>query len=142
MRFRPAAAPGTPTPDKRGPLAAPSVAAGIFVSRVFGFARQVVFAHHFGTGALADAWGAALRIPNVLQNLLGEGTLSASFIPVYARLLEEGREEEAGRVAGALTGNDDVADYVALGVRFVLTATKSWLQAGAAGFTAAARTSC
>ena len=104
MRFRPAAAPGTPTPDKRGPLAAPSVAAGIFVSRVFGFARQVVFAHHFGTGALADAWGAALRIPNVLQNLLGEGTLSASFIPVYARLLEEGREEEAGRVAGAVLG--------------------------------------
>src|SRR5690606_8816865 len=37
-------------------------------------------------------------------NLLGEGTLSASFIPVYAELLEEGREEEAGRVAGAVFG--------------------------------------
>ena len=41
-------------------------------------------------------------MPNVLQNLLGEGTLSASFIPVYARLLEQGRKEEAGRFAGAI----------------------------------------
>lgn len=85
-------------------MAASSVAAGILVSRVFGFAREIVFAHHFGTSALADAWRAALRIPNILQNLLGEGTLSASFIPVYVRLLEEGREEEAGRAAGAVLG--------------------------------------
>ena len=85
-------------------MAASRVAAGILVSRIFGFAREIVFAHHFGTGTLADAWRAALRIPNVLQNLLGEGTLSASFIPVYARLLEEGREEEAGRAAGAVLG--------------------------------------
>ena len=85
-------------------MGAPSVAAGIFVSRIFGFGREIVFAHHFGNGALADAWRAALRIPNVIQNLLGEGTLSASFIPVYVRLLEEGREEEAGRAAGAVLG--------------------------------------
>lgn len=85
-------------------MAASRVAAGILVSRIFGFARDIVFAHHFGTGALADAWRAALRIPNVLQNLLGEGTLSASFIPVYVRLLEEGREEAAGRAAGAVLG--------------------------------------
>ncbi len=43
-------------------------------------------------------------MPNVIQNLLGEGTLSASMIPVYAELLEEGREEEAGRFAGAALG--------------------------------------
>lgn len=85
-------------------MGAPSVAAGILVSRVLGFGREVVFAHYFGSGALADAWRAALRIPNVVQNLLGEGTLSASFIPVYVRLLEEGREEEAGRAAGAVLG--------------------------------------
>ena len=85
-------------------MAASRVAAGILVSRIFGFAREIVFAHHFGTSPLADAWRAALRIPNVLQNLLGEGTLSASFIPVYVRLLEEGREKEAGRAAGAVLG--------------------------------------
>jgi len=85
-------------------VGASRAAAGIVVSRVFGFGREAVFAHHFGNGALADAWRAALRIPNLIQNLLGEGTLGASFVPVYARLVEEGREEEAGRVAGAVLG--------------------------------------
>ncbi|MCY4572285.1 MAG: murein biosynthesis integral membrane protein MurJ [Gemmatimonadetes bacterium] len=85
-------------------MAASRVAAGIAVSRLLGLVRNRVFAHYFGTGDLADVWNAALRIPNVVQNLLGEGSLSASFIPVYVRLLEEGREEEAGRVAGAVLG--------------------------------------
>lgn len=61
-----------------------------------------MFAHYFGATASADVFTTATRLPNVLQNLLGEGVLSASFIPVYAELLEEGREEEAGRVAGAV----------------------------------------
>lgn len=85
-------------------MAASRVAAGIFISRVLGLVRESFFAHYFGNGALADAWRAGLRIPNVVQNLLGEGSLSASFIPVYARLLEEGREREAARVAGAVLG--------------------------------------
>ena len=62
------------------------VAAGILVTRVLGFVRERVFAHYFGNGAAADAFSAALRIPNALRTLLGEGTLSASFIPVYAAL--------------------------------------------------------
>ncbi|MDQ3555990.1 MAG: murein biosynthesis integral membrane protein MurJ, partial [Gemmatimonadota bacterium] len=78
------------------------VAAGILLSRVFGLVREAVFARYFGSTLYADVFKAGLRMPNVLQNLLGEGTLSASFIPVYAELLEEGREEEAGRVAGAI----------------------------------------
>ena len=60
--------------------------------------------HFFGVSAIADAFTAAFKIPNLMQNLLGEGVLSASFIPVYARLLEEGKDEEAGRVAGAVAG--------------------------------------
>jgi putative peptidoglycan lipid II flippase len=47
---------------------------------------------------------AAIRIPNLLQNLFGEGVLSASFIPVYARLLGQERKEDAGKVAGAIAG--------------------------------------
>lgn len=78
------------------------VAAGIFLSRISGFLRQSAIAYAFGTSLYADVFNAALRMPNVLQNLLGEGTLSASFIPVYAELLERGRHEEAGRVAGAV----------------------------------------
>jgi putative peptidoglycan lipid II flippase len=78
------------------------VAAGILLSRVAGLVRERVFAGYFGTSLYADVFRAGLRMPNVLQNLLGEGTLSASFIPVYAELLEQGRTREAGRVAGAI----------------------------------------
>jgi putative peptidoglycan lipid II flippase len=76
------------------------VGAGIFLSRVAGLVRESVFAHYFGNSRAADAFKAAIRIPNLLQNMLGEGVLSASFIPVYSRLLAEGKEELAGRVAG------------------------------------------
>jgi len=78
------------------------VAAGIFLSRVAGLVRESIFARYFGDAAAADAFRAAMRIPNFLQNLFGEGVLSASFIPVYARLLAKDEREEAGRVAGAI----------------------------------------
>ncbi len=78
------------------------IAAGIFLSRIVGLVRERVVATYFGTGVYADVFSAGLRMPNVLQNLLGEGTLSASFIPVYSELLGQGRTAEAGRVAGAM----------------------------------------
>ena len=78
------------------------VAAGIFLSRIMGLIRSHYFTRYLGTSDSADAFSAAIKIPNVLQNLFGEGVLSASFIPVYARLLAEGDEQEAGRVAGAV----------------------------------------
>lgn len=80
------------------------VAAGILSSRVLGFVRQALYAHFFGVSAHADVVETAFRSPNLLQNLLGEGTISASFIPIYSRMLEEGREEDAGRFAGAILG--------------------------------------
>ncbi len=80
------------------------VAAGILSSRVMGLVREVTIAGLFGVGGHADVLAAAFRGPNLLQNLLGEQTLSASFIPVYSRLIEAGREEEAGRFAGAVFG--------------------------------------
>jgi len=78
------------------------VAAGIFLSRILGLVRQRAFAHFLGTSAAADAFTAAFRIPNLLQNLFGEGALSASFIPVYAGLVSGKEQEEADRVAGAI----------------------------------------
>ena len=78
------------------------VGAGILLSRIAGFVRDIIFANYLGNSGFASAFRAALRMPNVLQNLLGEGTLSASFIPVYSRLLEKGDEEAAGRLAGAI----------------------------------------
>lgn len=88
-------------PPRRGGFAA-LVAAGILLSRVFGLVREKVFAYYLGNGMAAGVFKAALRIPNLLQNLFGEGVLSASFIPVYARLRAEGDEATAGRVAGAV----------------------------------------
>ncbi len=88
----------------QGARAAIWVGAGIFLSRITGVLRELVFARYFGTSAVADVWRVALRTPTVIRNLLGEGTLSASLIPVYAEMLEEGREEEAGRFAGATLG--------------------------------------
>jgi putative peptidoglycan lipid II flippase len=78
------------------------VAAGILLSRIAGLVRDRVFAHYFGNSDAADVFKAAFRIPNVLQNLFGEGVLSASFIPVYANLLAREDEAEARRTAGAV----------------------------------------
>jgi putative peptidoglycan lipid II flippase len=79
------------------------VALGILCSRLTGFIRQRVFAHYFGLQSdAADAFLAAFRIPNFLQNLFGEGALSASFIPVYAALVARDERQQATRVAGAV----------------------------------------
>lgn len=78
------------------------VGAGILLSRIAGLVRQKVFAYYFSTSLAADAFNAAFRIPNLLQNLLGEGVLSASFIPEYVRFVAKGNEEEADRLSGAV----------------------------------------
>jgi putative peptidoglycan lipid II flippase len=75
------------------------VGAGILLSRIVGVVRQRVFAYFLGNSDAMDAFNAAFRIPNFLQNVFGEGALSASFIPVYAKLLAQEDEEEADRVA-------------------------------------------
>ena len=90
-------------PKARSSTAASAmVAAGILLSRVAGLVRTRVVAMFFGTSEFADVFAAGMRMPNLLQNLLGEGVLSASFIPVYSELLQQGRKKEAGRVAGAI----------------------------------------
>ncbi|HEY2804369.1 MAG TPA: murein biosynthesis integral membrane protein MurJ [Gemmatimonadales bacterium] len=80
------------------------VGAGILLSRLAGLVRQRVFSHYLGLHDEADVVTAAFRIPNLLQNLFGEGVLSASFIPVYVGLLRDGDEDAAGKVAGAVLG--------------------------------------
>ncbi len=78
------------------------VASGMLLSRLVGLVRERAIAHYFGTSDAAGAFRAAFRIPNFLQNLFGEGVLSASFIPVYARLNAENRHEEASELAEAV----------------------------------------
>jgi putative peptidoglycan lipid II flippase len=98
----PAAQPSKTTPQPHGRAAALAVAAGILLSKIIGLIRERIFAHYFGNSMAADAFKAAFRIPNMLQNLFGEGVLSASFIPIYARLNAEKRHDEATRTAGAI----------------------------------------
>jgi putative peptidoglycan lipid II flippase len=86
------------------------VGLGIFLTRISGLIRVRVFAHYFGNSDAGDAFNAALKIPNFLQNLFGEGVLSASFIPVYANLIAKSHNEkndeenqiEASRVASVI----------------------------------------
>ncbi len=93
-----------PTKPRGTGGAAALVAAGILASRLLGVVRQSLMARYLGatTGIAADAFMAAFKIPNLLQNLFGEGALSASFIPVYTNLVARGEREEANRVAGAV----------------------------------------
>jgi putative peptidoglycan lipid II flippase len=93
----------TPTPPAKAIRGgAAFVAAGIFLSRIAGLVRLRIFGHYLGIGPAAEAFNAAVKIPNFLQNLFGEGVLSASFIPVYAKLLGEKNSVEADRVAGVI----------------------------------------
>ncbi|MDR1988921.1 MAG: murein biosynthesis integral membrane protein MurJ [Acidobacteriaceae bacterium] len=128
----------TETPPERSRHAAVLVAAGIFASRIVGLVRQRVISHYFGISTeAADAWAAGFRIPNLLQNLFGEGALSASFIPVYSRLLARGERERADRVAagvGAL-----LALTVAILVLVGVTVTPWLIGAVAPGFTGSKR---
>ncbi len=91
-------------PQKKSRSGAFLVAAGILLSRISGLVRERVFAHYFGNSDAGDAFKAALKIPNFLQNLLGEGVLSASFIPVYSKLLGEDRRDEARRLVSTVAG--------------------------------------
>ena len=113
------------------------VFAGILLSRVIGLVRERVFGFYFGVTDEADAFRAAFRIPNMLQNLFGEGVLSASFIPVYASLIGKGEREEATRVAGAVFSI--LALAVSLLVLVGVVATPLLVDLIAAGFPAAKR---
>jgi len=70
------------------------------VSRVLGFAREMVFARIMGAGMAADAFALAFLIPNLFRRLFGEGAFAAGFVPLFSqRLNGEGGLEEARRFA-------------------------------------------
>lgn len=103
-----ASGPATDTPTGGDVPSAASgsrkVAAGILASRGVGLIREIVVAAALGRGAFADAFRVAMRVPNLLQNLLGEGSISAAFVPVYARLIEDGKDDDAHRLARQTLG--------------------------------------
>jgi len=103
--------PKSDTPERAAPPHRPAagnrarfIAAGILLSRAAGLLRDKVVAFYFAASPHGDVWTAALRLPNVLQNLLGDQAIAASFIPVYSRLLAAGRRRDAARFASAVCG--------------------------------------
>lgn len=106
--------------DRRTKGGALAVASGIFLSRIAGLVRQKFLAHFFGAGDYADVFQAALKVPNFLQTLLGDGVMSGSLIPVYARLRAEGRHTEADQVASATAQWMALLNTVIVGVSIVL----------------------
>jgi len=71
------------------------------VSRVFGFARDMLLARVLGAGLAADAWQLAFTLPNTFRRLFAEGAFSVAFVPMYTRALHgDGGEEAADKFAG------------------------------------------
>ncbi|MEM9281724.1 MAG: murein biosynthesis integral membrane protein MurJ [Verrucomicrobiota bacterium] len=69
------------------------------MSRLLGFARDVLIAKYLGAGATADVWVAAFRLPNLFRRIFGEGAFNAAFVPMYSRRLEENGEKAADDLA-------------------------------------------
>ena len=82
--------------------AAGVVGAATLVSRIMGYLRDMVMSWAFGTTLAADAFYVAYRIPNLLRELLAEGSMSAAFIPVFTETLTKESKESARRLANAV----------------------------------------
>ncbi len=81
------------------------VASGIFVSKITGLLRDSAVSYYFGVHtAAADAFRGATRIPNMLNNLFGEGVLSAAFITIYSKLRAARQDKEAEHLAEVVFG--------------------------------------
>ncbi|MFH1416080.1 MAG: murein biosynthesis integral membrane protein MurJ [Elusimicrobiota bacterium] len=83
---------------------ATSVSIATLVSRTLGYTRDMLIANYFGATMVADAFFVAYRIPNLLRRLLGEGSLSTSFIPVYTQYLTRKDEKESIRLIKVVFG--------------------------------------
>ncbi len=88
-----------PTKQQSVARSAGIVSIAVMFSRVFGLAREMIFARYFGAGFLYDAYVVAFRIPNVLRDLFAEGALSVAFVKVFTDYQINRSEKEAWRLA-------------------------------------------
>ena len=87
------------TENRRVARAAGVVGLATMLSRISGFLRDMVVAAFFGAGLTTDAFFVAFRIPNMLRRLLGEGSLTVSFVPVFTEYLNKKTKAEAYELA-------------------------------------------
>jgi hypothetical protein len=109
MRHDPAG--GNPVPDRAGrpevrriPAVAALLAGSVLVSRVMGYAREMVLAYQLGTGPEADAYRAAFQLPDILNYFLAGGAFSIAFVPFYTRTRERAGEAAASRLLATVLG--------------------------------------
>jgi putative peptidoglycan lipid II flippase len=105
---------------------------GTFVSRLSGFAREVVTAAFFGAGTSMDIFVAAFRIPNLLCRILGETTVESAFMPLFSGLHARGEKQRAWRLASRATINLTIALVVVVTVG--MAAAPLLVKVGAHGF--------
>src|SRR3954463_7979736 len=112
--------PTIPMPDLAASRARPKsfasnatlIGAITLLSRLLGMARESIAANYFGANAVYSAFTFAFTIPNLFRKLLGEGALSAAFIPLYAQAVK--REQGGAPGSEALSANDFAAASVNL----------------------------
>lgn len=102
------------------------------LSRILGMARETIYAHFMGAGPVAGAFKMALLVPNLFRRLLGEGALTAAFIPIFKDKEKNAGEEEMWRSANAVLSALIVAAgvitlLVMLGISLVLLGDYLWL---------------
>ena len=85
-------------------------------SRILGMVREMVYAHFMGDGPVASAFKLAFQIPNLFRRLLGEGALSAAFIPMFKEKEKWAGEAEMWRAANAVISGLMVAASVIIGL--------------------------
>ena len=78
------------------------ISVATILSRIFGYIRDSRVAFLLGAGTANDAYTVAYLIPNLLRRLVGEGAVSAAFIPVFSRYLAEDKKKEAWEFANAM----------------------------------------
>src|SRR5215212_4783385 len=118
----------TPAPEAEPPIAAPAksflghaklIGALTFLSRIVGLAREVVAGHYLGTGVVASAFTVAFTIPNLFRKLLGEGALSAAFIPLYAQANKRGTTDSGESAADFAAASVNLLALILAGITIV-----------------------
>ena len=88
----------TPSVTQRIARSTGIVMASILASRILGFFREWTVAREIGSSAVTDAYFSAFTLPDFLNYLVAGGSISLTFIPVFAQYVAENREEEGWRV--------------------------------------------
>lgn len=104
-----------------------AMGAATMLSRVLGMVREMVYARFMGTSWIADAFIFAFMVPNLFRRLLGEGALTAAFIPIFKEKEAKESEKEMWRAANAVLSGLVIAACAVIGVVMMGISIYLWL---------------